>query len=267
MIAANLSRKVINARVSRIKRMFRWASKKRFVPPETYHGLKAVDGLLRGRSNARETEPVKPVPEAHVKAALPHLVPQVVAMIRAQELAGMRPQDIRNMRTCDLETSGDVWVYTPRTHKTEHFGHIRRVAIGPKAQAVLRPFLKPEAPDAYIFSPEEAVATLRAKRRENRKTPLTPSERTRKAKRNPRRRPGRQYAKSSYENAIRRACKKAKIPHWAPNQLRHSCATRVRRQYGIEGAAAVLGNSLGMVAEVYAEANFQLAIDIMRELG
>jgi len=54
MIAADISRKVINARVSRIKRMFRWASKKRFVPPETYHGLKAVDGLLRGRSNARE---------------------------------------------------------------------------------------------------------------------------------------------------------------------------------------------------------------------
>jgi hypothetical protein len=34
MIDADLSRKVINGRVSRVKRMFRWASKKRFVPPE-----------------------------------------------------------------------------------------------------------------------------------------------------------------------------------------------------------------------------------------
>jgi hypothetical protein len=106
-----------------------------------------------------------------------------------------------------------------------------------------------------------------AEQRKNRKTPLTPSQLARKRKSNPRRKPGDQYAKTSYENAIRRACKKAKVPHWAPNQLRHSCATRVRRKYGIEGTAAVLGNSLGMVAEVYAEANFQLAIDIMRELG
>ncbi len=57
------------------------------------------------------------------------------------------------------------------------------------------------------------------------------------------------------------------MPHWSPNKLRHSCATRVPRKYGIEGAAAVLGNSLGMVAEVYAETSFQMAMDIMRELG
>ena len=42
-------------------------------------------------------------------------------MIQAQELAGMRPQDIRNMRTGDIDMTGDVWVYKPWTHKTEHF--------------------------------------------------------------------------------------------------------------------------------------------------
>ena len=42
---------------------------------------------------------------------------------------------------------------------------------------------------------------------------------------------------------------------------------KVRKKYGIEGAAAVLGNSLGMVAEVYADSNFELAIKIMREIG
>jgi len=110
MIDADLSRKVINARVRRIKRMFRWASKKRFVPPEMYNGLQAADGLLRGRSNARETESIKPIPEAQMNAVLPHVSPQVLAMIRVQELAGMRPQDIRNMRTCDVETAGDVCV-------------------------------------------------------------------------------------------------------------------------------------------------------------
>ena len=61
MLEDGLSRNGINGRVSRIKRMFRWASKKRLVPRETYYGLKSVEGLQRGRFNVRETEPVKPV--------------------------------------------------------------------------------------------------------------------------------------------------------------------------------------------------------------
>ena len=47
----------------------------------------------------------------------------------------MRPQDVRNLRTCDLDRHGEVWVHTPWTHKTEHHGHVRRIAIGPKAWA------------------------------------------------------------------------------------------------------------------------------------
>ena len=77
MIDAGLCRGVINARVSRIKRMFRWASKKRLVPAETYYGLMAVEGLLRGRSKARETAPVTTVPEADVVAVFPHVLPEV----------------------------------------------------------------------------------------------------------------------------------------------------------------------------------------------
>ncbi len=265
MIDSGLSRTVINARISRIKRAFRWASKKRLVPPETYHGLKCIEGLLRGRSRARETEPVKPVAEAHVRAVLPRVTPQVRAMVQVQELTGMRPQDIRNIRTGDIDVSGDVWIYTPWTHKTEHHGHVRRVAIGPRAQAVLRPFLEPSNPTKYVLSPKEAVAALRAERHAQRKTRRTPSERIRKSR--PKRVAGDQYTKSSYESAIARACKRADVRRWGPNRLRHNCGTRVRKEFGIEGAAAVLGNSLGMVAEVYSEANFELAKRIMRQIG
>ena len=267
MIDQGLSRKVINARVNRIKRVFRWASKKGLVPAATYHGLKAVEGLLRGRSKARETEPVAPVPDADVQAVLPHVTPQVQAMIQVQELAGMRPQDIRNMRTCDVDTSSDVWVYAPWTHKTEHHGHVRRIAIGPRAQMALRPYFKPEDPTAYLFSPKDAIATLRAKRARERKTPRTPSERAVKTKRNPKSAPGEQYTRTGYANAVKKACDRACVSRWSPNRLRHSCAVKVRKKYGIEGAAAVLGNSLGMVAEVYADSNFELAIKIMREIG
>jgi integrase len=267
MIEAGLARRSINGRISRIKRLFRWASEQELVPAVTYHGLLAVKGLQRGRSPARETEPVCTVPDEHVQATLPHLTPQVQAMVQVQELAGMRPQDVRNLRTGDLDTTGDVWVFTPWTHKTEHHGHLRRIAIGPRAQAILRHFLKPENPSAYVFAPREAVTALRAQRAALRKTKRTPSELRRPRATRPRRAPRERYTKAGYEGAVARASRKAGVPRWSPNQLRHNCATRVRRLYGLDGAAAVLGHKLGLVTEVYAEADLTKAIAIMREIG
>lgn len=267
MIEAGLSRNGINARVGRIKRMFRWASKRGMVPATTYHGLLAIDGLQRGRSKARETVAVRPVSDAHIEAVLPYLQKFVRAMVQIQNWTGMRPQDIRNLRTCDVDTTGDVWVYVPWTHKTEHHGHTRRVAIGPKAQAVLRPFLRRSSPKAFVFSPKEALRDWRGEVRRQRKTPVTPSHKARGERHAREKLVGDQYSKTGYDSAIRRACVKAKIAHWSPNQLRHACGTRVRKQFGLEGSAVVLGNGFGTVTEVYAEANFDKAIAIMRAIG
>jgi integrase len=185
MIAVGLARRNINGRISRIKRMFRWGSREGMIPAEIYFGPTAVEGLKRDRSAARETLPAKPVPEEHVQGSLPHVNRQLRAMIGVQELSGMRPQDVRNPRTYDLDTSGDVWIYTPWTHKTEHHGHERKIAIGPKAQVILRPFLKPDDPKAFIFGPREAVEEMHAERRLRRKTKRTPSELRRRRKTQP----------------------------------------------------------------------------------
>ena len=134
-------------------------------------------------------------------------------------------------------------------------------------QAILKPFLKPDKPDAYVFSPREAVEAVRAERQRKRRTPLTPSERNRTRKSNPKRQPRGQYTKEAYREAMVRACDKAKVPRWHPHQLRHNCATKVRRLYGLDGAIAVLDHKIGIVTEIYAEQDFQKAIDIMREIG
>ncbi|MGA2259781.1 MAG: hypothetical protein ABSG53_34320 [Thermoguttaceae bacterium] len=63
------------------------------------------------------------------------------------------------------------------------------------------------------------------------------------------------------------ACKKADGAHWHSHQLRHNCATKVRRLYGVEGAMAVLGHRIGIVTEIYAERDLQKPIEIMREIG
>ena len=61
--------------------------------------------------------------------------------------------------------------------------------MGPKAQQVLRPWLKDD-PTAYLFSPAEAVAIRYAERRRDRKTKVQPSQAARKKKARPKRAPG-----------------------------------------------------------------------------
>jgi hypothetical protein len=73
MIENDLSRGVINHRINRIKRFFRWAVSEELIPSSVYEGLRTVDGLKKGRSTARETEPVLPVADEHVEAVLPHV--------------------------------------------------------------------------------------------------------------------------------------------------------------------------------------------------
>ena len=68
LIAADLSRGVINNHVSRIKRFFKWATENEMVPPQVQHGLQCVPGLRCGRSPARETQPIRPVDDAIVDA-------------------------------------------------------------------------------------------------------------------------------------------------------------------------------------------------------
>ena len=63
LVEAELCRTFINKQVARIKHMFKWAVAEELVAPSVYQGLQAVEGLKRGRSDARESRPVKPVPE------------------------------------------------------------------------------------------------------------------------------------------------------------------------------------------------------------
>lgn len=266
MIDARLARTTINFRVSKIRRTFRWAAENELIAPEIYQGLMTVAGLQRGRDGVRETEPVRTVPEAHVAAVLPHVSRPVRAMIELQSVTGMRPGEVTAMRSIDIERSGAVWIYRPRSHKTENHGLDRVILLGPQAQAILRRWLD-AVPTAFLFSPAVAVATRNAKRREARKTPMTPSQAKRKPKPNPKRPPRTRYDKNAYGQAIGRACKKAGVPHWHPNQLRHNAATRIRQQFGIEAARILLGHKTAFTTEIYAEADRDQAMAVVARIG
>lgn len=277
----DLSRGVINARINRIRRIFKWAVSEELVPPSVYEALRTVQGLRYGRTKARETEPVRPVADQWIYATLPYLSPQVAAMVQLQRLTGMRPGDVVRMRPCDIDMSGDVWIYEPAHHKNRWRGHRRLIPLGPRAQAIVRPFLN-RATDAHLFSPAEAERWRHEQRQQEpskRKTPCYPSEarrverkkaaaRRRKRKRAPRA----QYDRDSYRRAIEYAVKKANkegenIPHWFPLQIRHSTATEVRKQHGLEAAQVVLGHAKADVTQVYAEKNLELAVELAKATG
>src|SRR4051794_4320675 len=86
MIDAGLCRNEVNKRTGRIVRMIKWAVGEAIVPPSVHHGLVAVSGLRRGRADVRESEPVKPVPDAFVDAIRSHVPPQVWAMVELMRL-------------------------------------------------------------------------------------------------------------------------------------------------------------------------------------
>jgi integrase len=116
MIDEGHSRKYVNDNVNRIKRLIKWAVDNEVAPPSVFDGLQAVAGLKRGRSQARETDPIKPVPEAHVAAIRPFVSRQVAAMIDLQMLTGMRPGEVTIMRTGDIDVAGPLWVFRPSSH-------------------------------------------------------------------------------------------------------------------------------------------------------
>ena len=151
MIESDLSRGVINHRCNRIRRVFKWAVSEQLIQVSTYEALRTVPGLRFGRTQARETEPVKPVPDEHVEALLKFVAPTVRAMIRIQRLTGMRPGEVVLMRECDIDRTGDVWIYEPLDHKNRWRGHRKVVPLGPKAQGILKPLLN-RNPEAYLYS-------------------------------------------------------------------------------------------------------------------
>jgi integrase len=281
MIELQWCRSQINSRIGKVKRVFKWAASEQLVPVATYTALTTVAGLQRGRVACRESEPVGPVASEHVEAALPYLSRHVRGLLRFQQLTGCRPGEACLLRRCDIDTSREVWIFAPQTHKTAWRGKRRTVAIGPRAQAVLRPFFSAD-PQAYLFDPRRAVAELHAERSARRKTPLYPSH----ARNNERRRkpdpkkPAERYTTHSYNNAVRRAVLAVNrayteagvelelhVPIWHVSQLRHSFATAVRKAHGLESAGAALGHTKMSATEVYAERDLALAANVANELG
>jgi integrase len=279
------SRTYVNKLCARIVRMLRWAVAEGKLPAAVADAVAMVPGLKKDRTELRETEEVTPVPVEVVEKTLPFLSSVVADMVRFQLETGCRPGEVCSIQPGMVDRSNpDVWEIHLHHHKNAWRGRRRTVYVPAKAQVILAKYLNRPA-DAYCFSPKDANKDYLEDRSSKRVTPMSCGNKPGSNRRSkPVRVPGESYTSGSYGRAIARACEKAfpcpkeirkkedkaqwrKDHNWSPNQLRHTFATKIRKELGIEAASVLLGHSEVGVTQIYAQRDKESAIEALRRLS
>lgn len=179
-----LSRKVINQRVGRVKRLFGWGVENDLVSVHVHSALLRVKDLRKGRHGIDRPR-VRPVPLGTLEKILPHLPGVLRTALLVQYACGCRAGELLKMRPVDVDRSGRTWIYRPQGHevltaageavgwqaghKTEWRDHDRIIAIGPDAQRWLAPYLLKCGLEQFVFRSELAEPGKRDNTRHERR--------------------------------------------------------------------------------------------------
>ncbi len=159
-------------------------------------------------------------------------------------LTGCRPKEAVTARWSEINTTGDVWIYSPTAHKTAHRGKNRVTVLGPQCQQVLNSVRELSRSD-FVFDPQIGLEGFVRKAYGDEATV---------------RAVGDCYSMHSLHSAIRKACDKAGVARWSPGQLRKTRATLARQQADLETAQQLLGHSSKQTTERhYAEVDLSRA--------
>lgn len=237
------------------------ANKSDILPDTVYAMFAKVDRVTESTPNLKPAREVEPVDDATIEATVPHLPRHVSALVKLLRLTGARPKELCTMRVSDINMrhaqAAGCWIFQPKRHKTTHKGKVRIIAFGPLAQAILEPFIRSSNRlDSYVFSPaaseDERFGELIA---------------AGKVKHKPTKELGECYTARVIRKAIERACRRAGVPAWHPYQLRHSAATAIRQQFGIEKAQDALGHSREDMTHRYAAKALANVVEIAKKVG
>ena len=287
MVKDGLARRTVNSWVRRLRQVIKWAVSQELCTGAVLQGLKSVEALKIGKTQARETDHVGPVSVDRVEAIRPFVSRPVWAAIQFMLFTGARPGEAITAKWSEINTKGKVWICTPSQHKTKHKGKGRQIVIGPQCQQVLNGIRELTRSD-FVFDPQVAMDEFsRRAYGDHAKA----------------RRVGSHYSTFSLGTAIRTACEKAfgcpeeltvkatlrpmsnesakafvsrrkraaawrKEHCWHPNQLRHTKATQVREQADLETAQIILGHSSKTTTErYYAELDISRALQQAQQFG
>ena len=245
LVARGNSRKYVNRQVSRLISVWRWGVEEELVDAPVVQALSAVRPLQAGRTVAYEVAPVTPVDPDLVEDTIRELHWPVNDMVRLQSLLGCRPGEVCKLKTKYIRPYHDLHVIELPDHKTAWRGKEKFILIGPRAWLIIEQHRRIRLDEQYLFSPR--LAAYRA--------------------RNGFKHAGDCYRVDSYLQAVHRACDRAGVDRWNVGQLRHSSATTIRQEFGIEAAQAVLGHASVTTTERYAERVDDRAVEAVRRLG
>lgn len=274
---SGLCRPQVNRLVREIRRVFKWGVSRGVCDVVVFQALQSVEGLRRGRTVAPEGRKVLPVSEETVNATLPFLSRPVAGLVELLLATGARPGELVGLRAVDIDTTGPVWSARLDYHKNAWRGDERTLHFGPRAQAVLRPLMLRRPVNEPLFSPRDHLDERREDATVHRRPNQKPSPR------DTGRVVGDTYTPSDLSRAVHRAVAAANRaraaelgrplePHeiledWHVYRLRHTAATRFRREFGIEAARVSLGHKDAGITLTYAEQDRELAARVASRLG
>lgn len=287
----------VNSYVGIIRSAFRFAVRKGWAEYHRYESLGTVPGVSGDDERLHPVTETKAAPLDSLRAIRPFLQPQTRAILDLQLFTGTRPGVLFGMTPADLirggvadlprigvvdldQLPGRPWAYCPAKHKTARRGKSSVILFGPEARAVIEPFLAGRRDDEPLFSPAESsrqrwdnernerlawnekcrdmqiemgiLDAVRAgwrMRHANRKKPVA----------NPKRKPGTQYDRTSYRNAVLRACRAAGVPEFTPYRIRNTALQLAELATDLDGAAALAGHSSVNTSKRYTKQNVKRA--------
>lgn len=228
--SGQLGRTSLNRYISFTRDFMKFCVRRGLAPADQLTSIMSVERIRLGRRGLVEPEPIRPVSDADYEAVLPHVCGQLRDMLRLLHLTGMRPGEVRLMRT-EYLTAGHVdghpvIYYRPKRHKTWHRRKRRTIPIvGEARELLLRVLDRSEhAPGSagFVFS-----------KRGDGERPLH---------------------RDSIHKAVRAACLQAGVEPWKPMQLRHRFGTEARAKLGqLKRVSGVMGHTKTRTTEIYAE--------------
>ncbi len=244
-----ICRNTINKKINIVKQMIQYAVNRELEPGHLLYALDAIKPLKKGQENFRDCGEVNPARWETVEKLFPYLPEMIQDMLTLIRHTGARPGEIRLMRPGDInQRDADGWVYSLARHKTDRYNRRRHIVIGPLAQPIVRKYLVRPA-EAYCFPPQENHHGT-----------------------------GAYYTTGSFAKVITRAVRQYNTDHpktpieFHANQLRHTFATEVCLQYGLEATRCVLGHVTQQMTKRYARTaveigELEMAKKAVKKLG
>lgn len=245
-VTSRLTVKSVNEKVTAVVAAFSWAVSEELVPGGLAAALREVSSkraVKKGRPGMRVGVSVSAPAQEWIDAIMPYYSKTLAIMVKLGVILGTRPKELIGLRVGDIDRSETPWRAHLAKHKTASKGKARTILFPPAARTLLEPLLLRPAGRLLFTDPDGQPWTTRS-------------------------------WSAAMKKAWRRcnAARKAKgldpVPWWRPRSTRHLASERLRDEFDVEVAAAILGHTTAEMTEKhYAGPALKKAAEAIERVG